>query len=157
MQKLHFHFHFLLLSLCCCYVLALSWSQSQQFGNAKNYEGSSDLVDIDYHMGPVLASPINLYIIWYGRWNWKHQAIMRDFVYSLLSSSSFPSVADWWRTVRLYTDQTGSKITGSIVLSGEFYDSRYSHGSYPKFHSLPTVPQWLSPHPAAPACKNSSQ
>lgn len=128
MQNLHFHFF--LLSLSCCYVLALSWSQSQQFSSAKNYEGSSDLVDLDYHMGPVLASPINLYIIWYGRWNWKHQATIRDFIYSLSSSSSFPSVADWWHTVRLYTDQTGSNITGSIVLSGEFYDSRYSHGRY---------------------------
>lgn len=128
MQKLHFHL--LLLSLSCCFVLALSWSQSQQLSHAKNYEGSSNLVDLDYHMGPVLASPINLYIIWYGHWNWRHQTTIRDFIYSLSSSSSFPSVADWWRTVRLYTDQTGSNITGSIVLSGEFYDSRYSQGRY---------------------------
>lgn len=102
----------------------------QLFGQSKNFEGSSDLVDLQYHMGPVLASTINLYIIWYGHWNQNHQATIRDFIYSLSSSSHYPSVADWWRTVRLYTDQTGSNITGNIVLSGEFYDYKYSHGSY---------------------------
>lgn len=84
-------------------------------------------------MGPVLASPIvNLYIIWYGHWNPTHQSIIRDFIYSLSSPppSSHPSVSDWWSTVRLYTDQTGSNITGNIHLSGEFHDSSYSHGGY---------------------------
>lgn len=121
------------LCICCfCFVtLALSWSQNKQFDQVKNYEGSSDLVDLQYHMGPVLASPIKLYIIWYGHWNPTQQATIRDFLYSLSSSSSsYPSVSDWWRTVRLYTDQTGSNITGNIVLSGEFYDSKYSHGGY---------------------------
>ncbi|XAR56181.1 hypothetical protein NMG60_11036554 [Bertholletia excelsa] len=109
---------------------ALPWGQNQQFGDAKNYEGSSNLVDLEYHMGPVLASPMNIYIIWYGRWNPNHQSTIRDFVYSLSSPAPFPSVADWWRTVRLYTDQTGSNITDTIHLSGEFYDSAYSHGTY---------------------------
>ena len=48
------------------------------------------------------------------------------FIYSLSSSPPYPSVADWWRTVRLHTDQTGSNVTGNFVLSGEFYDSRVS-------------------------------
>ncbi|XVF87097.1 hypothetical protein PTKIN_Ptkin18bG0092600 [Pterospermum kingtungense] len=97
-----------------CFPLALPWSQTQNtpFNQAENYEGSSDLVKLEYHMGPVLASPINLYIIWYGHWNPTHQATIKDFLYSLSSSSApHPSVADWWRTVRLYTDQTGSNIT----------------------------------------------
>ncbi|KAJ7969300.1 Protein EXORDIUM-like [Quillaja saponaria] len=119
---------YLLLCSFCIPALALPWSQ---FNQAKNYEGSSDLVDLQYHMGPVLSAPINLYIIWYGHWKPTQQAIIRDFLYSLSSSSaSYPSVADWWRTVRLYTDQTGSNITGNIVLSGEFYDSAYSNGGY---------------------------
>ncbi|KAK4564327.1 hypothetical protein RGQ29_006409 [Quercus rubra] len=129
MQK-HHHYHFLLISCFCFSTLALSWNQNMQFNQGKNYEGSSDLVDLQYHMGPVLASPINLYIIWYGHWNPTQQAIIRDFLYSLSSSSSYPSVSDWWRTVRLYTDQTGSNITGNIALSGEFYDTKYSHGGY---------------------------
>ncbi|XP_059657989.1 protein EXORDIUM-like 7 [Cornus florida] len=128
MQKLYFPLLFLFLS--CFSSLSLSFDQSQRFNQANNYEGSSDLVDLQYHMGPVLAAPINLYIIWYGHWNPTHQATIRDFLYSLSSSASFPSVADWWRTVRFYTDQTGSNITGSIALSGEFYDTTYSHGRY---------------------------
>lgn len=119
-----------LLLLCLsCFTLALSWSQ-QQFKESKNYEGSSDLVNLQYHMGPVLASPINLYLIWYGNWNPNHQATIRDFIYSLSSPAPFPSVSDWWRTVRLYTDQTNSNITGNIRLSGEFHDTSYSHGTY---------------------------
>ncbi|KAK2969921.1 hypothetical protein RJ640_000534 [Escallonia rubra] len=124
------HCHLLLLSLSCYSSLALSWSHNQQFQQAENYEGSSDLVDLQYHMGPVLASPINIYIIWYGNWNPSHQATIRDFLYSFSSSAPFPSVADWWQSVRFYTDQTGSNITGNIALAGEFYDSGYSHGRY---------------------------
>ncbi|OVA11825.1 Phosphate-induced protein 1 [Macleaya cordata] len=84
-------------------------------------------------MGPVLASQVlNLYIIWYGNWNPTHQSTIIDFLLSLSSSSSsssFPSVSDWWRTVRLYTDQTGSNITDTLTLSGEYYDTIYSHGN----------------------------
>ncbi|KAI3965821.1 hypothetical protein MKX01_010778 [Papaver californicum] len=73
-------------------------------------------------MGPLLASQVfNLYIIWYGNWNTTHQTIIRDFLNSLssnVSSSSIPSVSDWWQTVRLYTDQTG-----------EYHDTTYSHGT----------------------------
>ncbi|KAK8608215.1 hypothetical protein V6N13_023645 [Hibiscus sabdariffa] len=124
----------LLLLLLLCFHEALSWStEYTQFSQAENYEGSSDLISLEYHMGPVLASAINLYIIWYGQWNPTHQGTIRDFIDSLSSSSaasSYPSVADWWKTVRLYTDQTGSNITGTISLSGEFYDTGYSHGVY---------------------------
>lgn len=129
LQKLPYYF--LLLSLSYAPSLAFSFSQSKElFNQAKNYEGSSDLVNLEYHMGPVLASPINVYIIWYGDWGLSQQSTIRDFLYSFSSPAPYPSVADWWRTVRLYTDQTGSNITGNIVLSGEFYDTRYSHGAY---------------------------
>ncbi|XVE88453.1 hypothetical protein DITRI_Ditri19aG0070900 [Diplodiscus trichospermus] len=137
MQKLSCYVLFQLSFLY--FPLALSWSQNTQFNQAENYEGSSDLVNLEYHMGPVLAAPINLYIIWYGHWNPTHQATIRDFVYSLSSSAPYPSVADWWKNVRLYTDQTGSNITGSISLSGEFYDSRYSHGVYLSRLSMQSV------------------
>ncbi|KAL3851587.1 hypothetical protein ACJIZ3_013469 [Penstemon smallii] len=81
-------------------------------------------------MGPVLSSPINLYIIWYGKWYPQHQSTIRDFITSFSSPAPYPSVADWWRTVRLYTDQTGSNITNTINLSSEFYDYKYSHGQH---------------------------
>ncbi|KAL5842745.1 hypothetical protein ACOSQ3_013348 [Xanthoceras sorbifolium] len=132
MQKLLPCYFLLLIFLLFSSFLALafSWSQNMQFNQAENYEGSSDLVDLEYHMGPVLASPINLYIIWYGHWKPTQQATIRDFLYSISSSASYPSVADWWKTIRLYTDQTGSNITGNLVLSGELYDFKYSHGGH---------------------------
>lgn len=114
-----------------------SWIQEQQqehhhhqYEESKNFEGSSDLIDLQYHMGSVLTSPINLYVIWYGQWNPNHQNTIRDFLYSLSSSAPHPSVSDWWQVVRLYTDQTGSNVTGSISFSGEFFDWEYSHGMY---------------------------
>ncbi|KAE8671783.1 Protein EXORDIUM-like 7 [Hibiscus syriacus] len=124
----------LLLLLLLCFHEALSWST--QFNQVENYEGSSDLISLQYYMGPVLASDVNVYISWYGQWSPTHQGTIRDFIDSLSSSSSssssssvpYPSVSDWWRTVRLYTNQTGSNITGTISLSGEFYDTGYSHG-----------------------------
>ncbi|XP_052201527.1 protein EXORDIUM-like 7 [Diospyros lotus] len=115
--------------------LGLSWPQNLQaqypyYYHPDNNEGSSDLVRLEYHMGPVLASPIHLYIVWYGHWNPSHQSTIRDFLHSLSSPAPFPSVADWWRTVRLYTDQTGSNITHTISLSAEHHDASYSHGRY---------------------------
>ncbi|KAK6150218.1 hypothetical protein DH2020_017743 [Rehmannia glutinosa] len=108
------------------------YSQNQQYyyNQEKNYEGSSNLIDLKYHMGPVLTSPINLYIIWYGQWDPKHQSTITDFISSFSSPAPYPSVSDWWRTVSLYTDQTGSNITKSINLSGEFHDIKYSEGKY---------------------------
>ncbi|KAG7019416.1 Protein EXORDIUM-like 7, partial [Cucurbita argyrosperma subsp. argyrosperma] len=130
----------LLLSLFALFpsLQTLPWStqhnNNQQPSNLNNFEGSSDLVNLEYHMGPVLASPINLYIIWYGHWNPNHQDIIKDFIFSLSSPppppSRRPSVVEWWRTVELYSDQTGSNITGTICLSGEFHDSYYSQGNY---------------------------
>ncbi|XP_062096284.1 protein EXORDIUM-like 7 [Humulus lupulus] len=133
MQNLLLQCFFFLLSLSffsSYAALAFSQYPNREFNEAKNYEGSSDLVDLRYHMGPVLASPMNLYIIWYGHWNPAHQSTIRDFIYSLSSPAPYPSVSDWWRTVRFYTDQTGSNITSNIVLCGESFDSSYSHGSY---------------------------
>ncbi|WVZ57492.1 hypothetical protein U9M48_007871 [Paspalum notatum var. saurae] len=77
-------------------------------GASKKYEGSSDLVDLRYHMGPVLsAAPLRLYVLWYGRWDPAQQAPVRDFLLSLSDPSPpRPSVADWWATAALYADQT---------------------------------------------------
>ncbi|CAI9090542.1 OLC1v1025341C1 [Oldenlandia corymbosa var. corymbosa] len=123
-----FQFQFLLLS----FHSKAYFPFGQDFNEGKNYEGSSNLVDLQYHMGPVLANPINLYIIWYGHWNPSHQSTIRDFIYSFspATTAPHPSVADWWQVVRLYTDQTNSNITGSISLSGEFFDNRYTHGKF---------------------------
>ncbi|XP_073144389.1 protein EXORDIUM-like 5 [Henckelia pumila] len=106
----------------------------RSFAASKRYEGSSDLVNLRYHMGPVLSSPINIYLIWYGKWAASQQLIIKDF---LLSISTFnhraapsPSVSEWWRTVSLYTDQTGANISRSVLIAGEYSDTKYSLGTH---------------------------
>nr|XP_010936644.1 protein EXORDIUM-like 7 [Elaeis guineensis] len=119
----------LLSSLSLFSTMVFSWQDRKPY-QPDYLEGSSQLVNLAYHMGPVLSSsPTNLYTIWYGRWDPTQEAIIKDFLLSLSSPSPSPSVADWWRTVRLYTDQTGSNITGTFVLAGEHRDSEYSHGT----------------------------
>ncbi|MQL80296.1 hypothetical protein Taro_012745 [Colocasia esculenta] len=97
---------------------------------SKKYEGSSDLVHLRYHMGPVLSSPISINLIWYGRWPLAHQAVIRDFLHSISDASApSPSVHQWWSTVALYTDQTGANITRSISIAREVYDPLCSRGT----------------------------
>ncbi|KAF1002618.1 protein EXORDIUM-like 5 [Apium graveolens] len=96
---------------------------------SKKFEGSSDLVHLRYHMGPVLSSPINIYLIWYGKWANPHKLLIKDFLLSISSKGSpSPSVSDWWRTVSLYTDQTGANISRTVLIAGEYTDHLYSHG-----------------------------
>ncbi|XP_057805889.1 protein EXORDIUM-like 5 [Salvia miltiorrhiza] len=93
------------------------------------FEGSSDLVNLRYHMGPVLSSPINVYLIWYGKWAPSSQLLIRDFLLSISAAAPrSPSVAEWWRTVALYTDQTGANVSRSLLIAGEYSDRLYSHG-----------------------------
>uniref|UniRef100_J3ML22 Neprosin domain-containing protein n=1 Tax=Oryza brachyantha TaxID=4533 RepID=J3ML22_ORYBR len=87
----------------------------------------NQLVDMQYHMGPVVSgSPTNLYLIWYGRWEPAAQAVLRDFLASLspAAGAPFPAVSDWWgRTPRMYTDQTGANVTGTLAVAGEHSDA----------------------------------
>nr|GLL28112.1 protein EXORDIUM-like 3 [Ipomoea trifida] len=99
------------------------------FGGSKKYEGSSEFVHLRYHMGPVLTANITVYPIWYGRWDKSQKRIIRAFI-SAISAGSVkrPSVAGWWKTVRLYTDQTGANISRNVILGAEKNDRFYSHG-----------------------------
>lgn len=101
------------------------------FTQSEKYEGSSNLVHLRYHMGPVLSSPINIYVVWYGNWATSQQAIIRDFLGSISASDvPSPSVAEWWRTVTLYADQTGANISRSVRIADEYSDRRYSQGKH---------------------------
>ncbi|CAN1156571.1 Protein EXORDIUM-like 5 [Linum perenne] len=109
--------------------------RSTTLSSSKKFEGSSDLVQLRYHMGPVLSSsPINVYLIWYGNWPNSHKLLIKDFIHSISPSHSTPtptptpSVSQWWRTVSLYTDQTGANVSRSIIVAGEYSDRSYSHG-----------------------------
>ncbi|RZC48600.1 hypothetical protein C5167_017026 [Papaver somniferum] len=103
--------------------------------SSKKFEGSSDLVNLRYHMGPVLSSPINTYIIWYGKWLPSQKLIIKDFLLSISSStnhrtSPFPSISQWWKTASLYSDQTNSNVSSTVLIAGEYVDSKYSQGKH---------------------------
>ncbi|XP_057965974.1 protein EXORDIUM-like 5 [Malania oleifera] len=104
----------------------------RSISSSKKFEGSSDLVHLRYHMGPVLSSTIKIYLIWYGNWSSHDQLLIKDFLLSISSSrraAPSPSVAEWWRTASLYTDQTGANVSRSVLIAGEYSDRRYSHGT----------------------------
>uniref|UniRef100_A0A0E0PT29 Protein EXORDIUM-like 3 n=1 Tax=Oryza rufipogon TaxID=4529 RepID=A0A0E0PT29_ORYRU len=141
-------------SLCCFVVLSLaplaavawrpwpprngSGGEVEGIGASKKFEGSSDFVKLQYHMGPVLAADITVHPIWYGRWPAEQKRTIRAFLRSLSPPGSgsgsgdggipAPSVAAWWRTVRLYTDQTSANVSGVVKLGQEKSDARASRG-----------------------------
>jgi hypothetical protein len=82
------------------------------------------------HMGPVLSSsPINLYLVWYGLWNKPQKQLIKGFLLSLSPSTpptQSPSVSDWWRTISLYTDQTGANVSRKVLVVGEYSDLKHS-------------------------------
>ncbi|XP_062234208.1 protein EXORDIUM-like 3 [Phragmites australis] len=104
-------------------------------GASKKFEGSSEFVKLEYHMGPVLAAVITVHPIWYGPWPVAQKRTIRAFLRSLSPSSEeekaipSPSVAAWWRTVRLYTDQTSANVSAVVTLGQEKSDARMSHGA----------------------------
>ncbi|KAJ3679920.1 hypothetical protein LUZ60_016198 [Juncus effusus] len=102
---------------------------ADDLGVSKKFEGSSEFVKLRYHMGPVLTENITVHPIWYGNWTPAQKRILRSFLHSISDSSvKGPSVATWWRTVRLYTDQTGSNISSTVVLGEEKTDRLLSRG-----------------------------
>ncbi|XP_044507018.1 protein EXORDIUM-like 3 [Mangifera indica] len=99
------------------------------YGNSKKYEGSSEFVHMKYHMGPVLSANITVHTIWYGTWQKTQKKIIREFISSISAvNAKHPSVAGWWKTVQLYTDQTGKNISSTVLLGREKNDRFYSHG-----------------------------
>ncbi|KAL3755876.1 hypothetical protein ACJRO7_002862 [Eucalyptus globulus] len=104
-------------------------SASDIFGQSKKYEGSSEFVKLKYHMGPVLTANITVHTIWYGVWPKAQKKVIREFISSLSATGvKRPSVAGWWRTVQMYTDQTGDNISQIVRLGQEKNDRFYSHG-----------------------------
>ncbi|KAJ0964152.1 hypothetical protein J5N97_029274 [Dioscorea zingiberensis] len=100
-------------------------------GDSKKFEGSSEFVHLRYHMGPVLTANITVHPIWYGAWAPSQKRIIRAFIRSLSPEGAAPrppSVAGWWRTVALYTDQTGANVTRDVRLGAEKNDRLCSQG-----------------------------
>ncbi|KAL9225235.1 hypothetical protein vseg_001184 [Gypsophila vaccaria] len=108
---------------------ALTHNYSENLNTSKKFEGSSNLVHLKYHMGPVLTTNITIYLIWYGKWYPSQKRIIREFISSISADTApHPSLSGWWKTVQLYTDQTGSNISRTVTLGSEKSDRFYSHG-----------------------------
>ncbi|HEV3038782.1 MAG TPA: hypothetical protein VHA33_13485 [Candidatus Angelobacter sp.] len=76
---------------------------------------------IEYHGGPVMLGPHNVYFIWYGGWSGDTATtILPDFINGLNGSPYF-------NTNTTYGDNTGD-IANTISVAGQFFDN-YSQGS----------------------------
>jgi hypothetical protein len=76
---------------------------------------------IEYHGGPVMLGPHNVYFIWYGNWSGDTTTtILPDFITGLNGSPYF-------NTNTTYGDNTGD-IANTISLAGQFFDN-YSQGA----------------------------
>uniref|UniRef100_A0A0D6QSI5 Phosphate-induced protein 1 n=1 Tax=Araucaria cunninghamii TaxID=56994 RepID=A0A0D6QSI5_ARACU len=86
---------------------------------------------LQYHRGPLLTGPsgINIYFLWYGRFNPSQKAIVSDFVSSLgATTPTQPSVSSWWATTHRYTDSTKKGVSSVIKIRGQASDALYSLG-----------------------------
>jgi hypothetical protein len=79
---------------------------------------------IDYHGGPVMTAPVNLYYIWYGGWSSSDagtQKILTDFASHIGGSS-------YLKTLATYVDSHGTPAASQATYAGSTIDA-YSKGS----------------------------
>src|SRR5437660_8319945 len=76
---------------------------------------------IEYHGGPVMISPHNIYFIWYGNWSGSAATtILPDFITGLNGSNYF-------NTNTTYGD-ANNDLANTITMAGQFFDN-YSQGA----------------------------
>ncbi|HEV2963586.1 MAG TPA: hypothetical protein VG649_17295 [Candidatus Angelobacter sp.] len=76
---------------------------------------------IEYHGGPVMISPHNIYFIWYGGWSGSPAlSILPDFITGLNGSNYFNTNTTY--------GNANSDIANTISLAGQIFDS-YSQGT----------------------------
>ncbi|KAJ7958989.1 protein EXORDIUM-like [Quillaja saponaria] len=92
-------------------------------------------MQFQYHNGLLLHGNISINLIWYGNFKPSQRAIISDFVTSLSSSSSKPtiaqpSVATWWKATEKYYHLVNSYRHSSLFLSpgAQILDEHYSLG-----------------------------
>ncbi|KAM0947635.1 putative protein EXORDIUM [Dioscorea sansibarensis] len=78
-----------------------------------NSNSNSQLI---YHKGPLLTSPINIYLTWYGSFSPTHFSTISSFFSSFSSSSS--SISHWWSITQSYKNLAGKPPSTSITLAG---------------------------------------
>ncbi|KAJ7526552.1 hypothetical protein O6H91_16G011800 [Diphasiastrum complanatum] len=88
---------------------------------------------LTYHNGPVLSSatPIKLYLLFYGSFSSSYKSTIREFLASFIASSNSkgpPTVAKWWSLTKGYVDLYGASVSQRIELSGVTTDAHYTRG-----------------------------
>ncbi|CAI5534825.1 unnamed protein product [Closterium sp. Naga37s-1] len=70
----------------------------------------------------VMHEPINVYLIWFGRFKESQKNIIRNFVRSV-GDTTDPSntVSQWWNINRLYTDCSGNPVSQEVKLAGDHH------------------------------------
>ena len=68
--------------------------------------------NVKYHGGPVMTSPINVYLIWYGNWGASNKAILTDLVSNIGSSP-------YWKMNTAYTQSDNKTVSNTVSLAGQ--------------------------------------
>lgn len=95
----------------------------QRLGTLIDSSGPRTRYKIEYHNGPVMTGTSNIYLIWYGNWQYwdsTAQPIITDLAISLGGSTYF-------RTTTLYPDGQGTAPSGGLIYGGAVSDL-YSGG-----------------------------
>ncbi|KAL4566016.1 hypothetical protein LXL04_030125 [Taraxacum kok-saghyz] len=83
---------------------------------------------LQYHNGVLLTGNISVNLIWYGSFKPAQKAIISDFITSLSSPATNPSVATWWKTTEKYHTKANKPTSVTIRLAKQISDTTYSVG-----------------------------
>ena len=97
-----------------------------------------------YRGGPVITSPSNLHIIWYGNWNNKQQtvAILEDLFSNIGGSQYLNTNADYYQSssnLSLKPMSSKSMFVNTNVTFAESYYDNYSLGKYLYQSDIPNI------------------
>ncbi|KAH9287873.1 hypothetical protein KI387_031990 [Taxus chinensis] len=89
---------------------------------------------LTYHKGPLLSTaPVDVHVVWYGKFSPVQRSIMGDYLQSLGAhlhgKSKKPSVSTWWKTTVKYKGGVSNQAAVSIARLGkQKIDDSYSLG-----------------------------
>ncbi|GLJ53559.1 hypothetical protein SUGI_1142510 [Cryptomeria japonica] len=89
---------------------------------------------LTYHNGPLLSSaPIDVHVVWYGKFTAVQRSIVADYLQSLGAhlhgKAKMPSVNSWWKTTEKYQIAASNHAAVSIARLGkQKIDETYSLG-----------------------------
>ncbi len=96
----------LLVVLAVC-IASSAFAQKAHMLKAFNRNAPPPSTQIYYGGGPVMSQPINVYVVYYGRWPNKSRGIINQFLGHLSGSSLFNTNTTYW-------DTTGSTVSNTI-------------------------------------------